>query len=416
MLAASPDGAKRRGAGLLATARGRRFLFAALYFTEGAPIGFLWWTLPVVLRDAGIEHDRIGSLLAALALMWALKFLWAPLVDVLRGPRWTHRGWIVSAQVAMAATLAPFAWIEPVEWLGAWSTLLLVHALAAATQDVAIDALAIESAKHGEHGSLNAWMQAGMLAGRSLFGGAAIAMYDRVGHAGLVVALAVTILVAGCAAWTLPHAAPRERPSLGDFGRTLAAVAREKRTWLGLGFAATAGAGFESVGAFAGPWLTDGGATKTEVGVFIGVGAAASTLVGGFVGGRLVDSATGTRGLALTVVFSALTVLVVALVAALNGSPASSMAALVGVYVSIGALTTASYAHFMRLTSPALAGTQFSAFMGATNLCESWSVWSAGRLIRDSGFGASAAIMALASLASLAWLAPLRSRSPRSND
>lgn len=394
--------------------RRRHLAFAALYFAEGAPIGFLWWTLPVVLRDAGIEHDRIGSLLAALALMWALKFLWAPLVDVLRSERWTHRSWIVAAQIAMAATLAPFAWIEPVEWLGAWSALLLVHALAAATQDVAIDALAIESAKHGEHGSLNAWMQAGMLAGRSLFGGAAIALYDHVGHAGLVAALAGAILVAGCAAWTLPHAAPRERPSLGDFGRTLAAVAREKRTWLGLGFAATAGAGFESVGAFAGPWLTDGGASKTEVGVFIGVGAVASTLIGGFVGGRLVDSSTGTRGLALTVGFSALTVFVVALVASVDGSTASSMAALIGVYLALGALTTASYAHFMRLTTPALGATQFSAFMGATNLCESWSVWSAGRLISERGFAASSALMALASLASLAWLAPLRARSPRS--
>jgi len=30
------------------TAAGRRTLFGALYFSEGAPIGFIWWALPLL--------------------------------------------------------------------------------------------------------------------------------------------------------------------------------------------------------------------------------------------------------------------------------------------------------------------------------------------------------------------------------
>ena len=46
-----------------------------------------------------------------------------------------------------------------------------MHALAASTQDVAIDALAIGAVPPQTRGRLNGAMQAGMLTGRSVFGG-----------------------------------------------------------------------------------------------------------------------------------------------------------------------------------------------------------------------------------------------------
>lgn len=92
---------------LLATPRGRRLLFLGLYFVEGAPIGFLWWALPTVIREAGGDVAQIGGLLSLLVLPWGLKFLWAPLVDVLRGPRCGFRSWIVAAQLAMTLSLLP---------------------------------------------------------------------------------------------------------------------------------------------------------------------------------------------------------------------------------------------------------------------------------------------------------------------
>ena len=39
---------------MLATPGGRRLLFAALYFSEGAPIGFIWWALPTRLASGGM--------------------------------------------------------------------------------------------------------------------------------------------------------------------------------------------------------------------------------------------------------------------------------------------------------------------------------------------------------------------------
>jgi hypothetical protein len=67
------------------TSAGRRFLFASLYFAEGAPIGFLWWALPATLREAGAPVERITALTAMLALPWAVKFVRAPLIDLSAG-------------------------------------------------------------------------------------------------------------------------------------------------------------------------------------------------------------------------------------------------------------------------------------------------------------------------------------------
>ena len=146
-------------------------LFAVLYASEGAPIGFIWWALPTLLRSADVPIDRITSLTAVLLVPWIFKFLWAPALDLLRGPRWGYRAWLIAMQVIMGLALVPLAWLDPVQHFDTWRMLLLVHAFSAATQDVAIDALAIGAVPPGERGRLNGAMQAGMLTGRSVFGG-----------------------------------------------------------------------------------------------------------------------------------------------------------------------------------------------------------------------------------------------------
>ena len=122
---------------------GRKGLFALLYLAEGAPIGFIWWAVPTRLREAGVPVGTIALLTSVVILPWAFKFLWAPLVDVLRGPRWGRRAWIVSAQVLMGLTLLPLAFMAWESSIGLLLAILLLHAFAAATQDVAIDAWAI---------------------------------------------------------------------------------------------------------------------------------------------------------------------------------------------------------------------------------------------------------------------------------
>jgi MFS family permease len=402
---------------LLEHRTGRKALFALLYFSEGAPIGFVWWALPTMLREAGVPIERITALVALLTLVWALKFLWAPLVDLLRGPRWTLRGWIVASQLAMAASLLPLAWIDFAESMGLLASLLFLHAIAAATQDVSIDALAIRSTRDDERGSVNGWMQAGMLLGRSAFGGGARIARRHFGD-GAVVFLLVAVLGLTLASTLFfrdgtESAKPVARTQrLRDLRARLGAAIRRKSTWLALAFAATGGAAYEGVGAVAGPFLVDRGLASDDVGLFFALPSVACMLVGALLGGFLADRFGRRRTVVLASVWIAGSVLLLAFV---DGSPGMRQASallpcLAGMYFGIGLFTASSHALFMDLTDPALGSTQFSAFMGATNLCEAWAALAIGRFITGSGYASAFAAMAILSLLALPLVAGMRTR------
>lgn len=390
---------------LLRTISRRRLLFAALYFSEGAPIGFLWWYLPTKLRASGVPIEQVTALTAALVIPWTLKFLWAPAIDTWRGKRWSFREWGLTAQAGMIAFLVPLFWLGGPEAIQTVTVLLLLHAVAAATQDVAIDALAIEASNAGERGTLNGWMQAGMLLGRSLFGGVALILDAALGFHAVLAALLVAIAVSGIAllgAHELPAAPARER----RFWRTLRSAAGDRSTWLGLGFALLGGAGFEAVGAVAGPFLIDRGVSQAGVGTFLAFPSVGAMLLGALLGGRLADRSGALRASLLGV--AGLAVLIAATAAATGGSAPLLFTLLGTVYLGIGVLTAASYALFMDLTRPELGATQFSAFMAATNACEAWATFSVGRMAGALSYGPAFLAMAGASLLSLPLLLWLR--------
>lgn len=416
---------------------GRRVLFGTLYFAEGAPIGLIWWTLPVFLRRAEWTKAEIGALTGLLVLPWALKFVWAPLVDVLRSTRFGFRAWIVMCQIAMCLTLLPLLWIDLRTVGTGWLTaILLTHAIAAATQDVAIDGLAVRRVAPDDRGAISGWMQCGMLAGRGIFGGALLAFVGTSDLQFVVVCLLATI--AGVLPIHLcysertradqsPGASGPERdadpatteavPRLAAFGAALAAAARQPQTWVVLTFAATAGVTFEMVGTLAGPWMVDLGLGDEAIGQFFGVYAVLGLGLGALIGGKLADRGGRRRVLAGSVLALA------ALAGTLASLDAESVwlarATLTTLYFAGGAFTAASYALFMDATDPRLGATQLSAFMGATNACESWSAHLAGRLATQHGTEFSflvAATLGIVALPVARFVRPAPAAQPGSHD
>jgi len=405
---------------LLDTRPGRATLFAALYFSEGAPIGYIWWALPAKLREAGVPIESATALTALIVWPWSLKFLWAPLIDTLRSPRWGHREWIIAAQLGMGATLIPLLLVSPTESLRFAGAALLCHALLAATQDVSVDAFCIASVPAEEHGTINGWMQFGMLLGRGIFGGVALWMEQHWGERGTIALLIGCVWASALLLLWLPRPAALPQgsaPRLRRFAQTLYAALSQPRTWLALLFAATAGAAFEAAGNFAGPIQIDHGASKEQVGLFMAlpvlIAMVSGALSAGFVSDRL------GRRLSVGVAGAALAASVLALVALLSADAPTLLALranIVVIYFLIGAFTATTYALFMDLTDPALGATQFSAFMGATNLCEVWAVYAAGRLASAGaagvdaapGYAVALAVLAAVSLAALALLYGLR--------
>lgn len=366
--------------------------------------------------------EEVTGITSLLVLPWALKFLWAPIIDALRARWWGLRCWILLAQVLMALPLLALLRVDLGEQVGLVTTLLLLHAVFAATQDVAIDGLAIRTTPPEERGSINAWMQAGMLTARGIFGGASLWAEKYIGPGMVIFALVASVWGSGVLLFIFRDAAvaadervPRAGGHLAEVGRALLHALRDRNTYLGLGFALIAGAGFETVGAVAGPMLRERGHTSALVGMFYAVPVIGATILGGFIGGQLADRYGRLRTAGICVALTAVVIGALAAVVWLvpsgerHGLATPEIGALVAVYVMVGALTASSYALFMELTDPAIGATQFSAFMGATNLCESWSARVGGRVAGTAGYPASWALTASISLLAIALL-PLMHR------
>jgi MFS family permease len=395
---------------------GRRVLFGALYFSEGAPIGYIWWAMPTKLRAAGMPVEQVAGLTAMLTLPWALKFLWAPVVDGVRGPRWGLRSWITLAQILMGFTLMPLVFMPLEDLVAVAPMLLLAHAVCAATQDVGIDALAVRTLSHDERGAVTGWMQAGMLVARAVFGGAILYTERWIGEGGAAVALIACIWFSMALLWLSP---PDVRPGgtparerLAILGRAIARALGRASTWLGISIALVAGAGFEAAGWGIGPMLIDRGVGEDRVGLFRALPVVACMVAGALAGGWLADRIGHRRLVVVSVVAIAASIAALAGADAAGVGPTPLMAVASVMYLFIGSLTASSYALFMDLSDPAIGGTQFSAFMSATNLCEVWAVAAAGLLVAPLGYGWAFLALAGASLLALPLVRLLPDRSP----
>jgi PAT family beta-lactamase induction signal transducer AmpG len=400
---------------LLATRRRRRCLFAALYFSEGAPIGYLWWALPTKLRAAGVPIEEVAAIGALLTLPWSFKFLWAPLVDAFRSSRFGLRPWILGTQLAMGLTLMPLFFVDLAAQRHLVVRILVLHAFFAATQDVSIDALAMKSIPPAERGATTGWMQLGMLLGRAFFGGVTLWLESMVGPQVVVGALIAAIWSSSLLAVFAgdrgggPTADGGQR-SWRVFAATLRSVFRLPATWLGFAFAVLAGSAMEATGALAGPMMIDRGIPKSQVGWFFALPAVASMAIGALAGGRLADRRR-IEGAAAAIIATAGCTLLVGAAAQLaaNGPRFPLMVMLAVAFFFFGALTASVYALLMDLTDPALGGTHFSTYMGAINLSYVWSAWAGGRLAGQLDYPAALVVMAAASLLAIALL-PMMSR------
>lgn len=388
---------------LLASPNGRRWLFATLYLSEGAPIGFVWWALPTLLGDLGLELSSITLLTSVATLPWVFKFLLAPLVDfgIYRGIG--IKPWILICQACMSLSLLPIAFIDWGSQFQFLTVAIACHAVFAAAQDVGIDTLAVRTVPADELGRVNGWMQAGMLLGRAAVAAGATVVFSATDEyfAGVVTIVAIIALPAVVLAF-FTHEAPARgsKPRLAFIREIL----RSRSTIAGLLVALLAGAGFEFFGVSLGPRLLDVGYSTEALALVYGALAPAGLAIGAVIGGTFVDrSGTATGTLTALLIVSALTGWIGLgqwwTVANLYPVAVSAVT-----YFAIGALTASSYALFMQLSQGELASTRISLFMATTNACEAWAAFIGGRLLVFS-FGT--ALLLLTAISLLA-IVPLR--------
>ena len=121
----------------------------ALGFSSGLPFLLTSNTLGYWLRDLGTSLTAI-TFISWVGLTYSLKFLWAPIIDraspPLLGRLGRRRGWMLLAQLVLAAGIFLMALQTRQDNLLIVGALALLVAFASATQDTVIDAWRIEIA------------------------------------------------------------------------------------------------------------------------------------------------------------------------------------------------------------------------------------------------------------------------------
>ncbi len=123
----------------------------ALGFGSGLPLYLVFSTLSFWLRESGVSRESIGYF-SWVAMVYAIKFLWSPLVDGWRLPALGRlgrlRGWLLLSQLGVMAGLMAMAVVDPRVDLQLMALLAVGVALCSATQDIAVDAWRIERGQH----------------------------------------------------------------------------------------------------------------------------------------------------------------------------------------------------------------------------------------------------------------------------
>ena len=221
---------------------------------SGFPWVLIGSALSLWLKEDGLSRTTIGW--AGLIFgVYAINFLWAPLIDRIQIPFLTarlghRRAWILSLQTVILTCLALWSIFDPVTNLQGVIAIALVIAIASATQDITIDALRIEQVGSDESAAMAAGAAVavvGWWTGYKLGGVVALVTAETLQQAGMTNYWQLTFLVLGAivvlcnvALMGVPETPPSERTqaqteyeqalrSRLNFGGMLAAIV----TWLG---------------------------------------------------------------------------------------------------------------------------------------------------------------------------------------
>ena len=152
-----------KGIGIYTSSESIRMIF--LGFSAGLPHPLLFATLTLWLASAEIRISEI-TMFGWVGIVYAIKFLWAPMLDRLRLPVITNmigqrRSWILLMQIMILLGLIFMSSLKPEHDLMYLAYLSIAIAFASASQDVAIDAYRIEIAESKFQAVLGASYQLG---------------------------------------------------------------------------------------------------------------------------------------------------------------------------------------------------------------------------------------------------------------
>lgn len=178
-----------------------------LGFAAGLPLALTGDTLAAWAKTSGASLTDIG-LLTLVSLPYAIKFLWAPIVDRYALPFLDRRrSWLVLFQLSLIAAICAMGMFNPVTHGFPLVCLAVLVAFFSASQDICADAYRTDTLLESERGSGSAVFVGGYRLGMITSGGLALILAGRGMPWNLVYALmGLCMLVGVVATFFAPHA------------------------------------------------------------------------------------------------------------------------------------------------------------------------------------------------------------------
>jgi len=332
-----------------------------LGFSAGLPLLLVLGTLGFWLREAGIDRSTIGYL-SWVALFYAGKWLWAPLVDrvpilFLTKRLGRRRSWLLFAQALIIfgligmATTDPKQNLEPIVWFA------LLVAFGSATQDIALDAFRIESAKAQYQAALAASYQTGYR---------------------------LAMIWAGAGAKARSAGQWLQQTLIQPFADFIGRY--RWQAFLILGLIAIYRISDVVMGIMANPFYVDMGYTKDEVAAITKVFGVIMTLLGAFLGGLLTMRFGVMRVLFLGGVLSAASNLLFAWLST-RGHDLNGLVWVISAdNLSSGIASAAFIAYLSSLTNVQYSATQYALFSSMMLLLPKWFAGFSGAYVDTFGY------------------------------
>ncbi|MBP2669885.1 MAG: AmpG-related permease, partial [Deltaproteobacteria bacterium] len=335
---------------ILAAFSSRRIFFVLLLgFSSGIPLALTGTTLQAWMASEGVDLAVIG-VFSLVGLPYAVKYLWAPVMDRFVPPfLGRRRGWMLVTQAALALAVGAMAFSEPKAAPGLLAALSLLVAFFSASQDIVVDAWRTEVLSPEELGPGAGVHILGYRVAMLTSGAIALILADRIPWRLVYLLMAGSLAVGIAASLLAPEPEIQGKPP-----RTL----KEAVVDPFIEFFARPGAvlillfvvfyKLDVVMALAlnTPFLLELGFTKTDIGaVTKGLGMAA-TIVGTLAGGAVVARSGMKASLWIFGVLQSVSTLSFLVLARL-GHHYPMMVAAIGIENLCSGMGTAAYAAFL---------------------------------------------------------------------
>jgi PAT family beta-lactamase induction signal transducer AmpG len=287
-----------------------------LGFSSGLPLMLTISTLTFWLAEAQVDKAAIG-LFALAGLPYTWKFVWSPVLDRVPLPPFTtllgrRRGWLLLVQILLALSILALGAGDPRADLGRMAALAVLVAFLSASQDIVVDAYRVELLEERQQGAGAAVVVVGYRVAMLVAGAGALLIAEHAGWFWAYATMAACLLVGMATVLATPEpavpAAAIAGPRAGGPAAWLKeAVVEPFADFFRRNGVATASLillfimlyklGDALLGAMTNPFYVELGFTKPEVAAIVKGYGLVATLLGGLLGGLVVNRRGVIQGL-----------------------------------------------------------------------------------------------------------------------